>query len=877
MPSGKQTSFQFGEITEDLQYNSDTPFYSRALAKLSNGCVRKTGGVSNRPGTIHWINAEYQKRLTKKGRSLGSRIFGFSPTNRNPVLIEVKRYINIGDDGLSYLKAYAFTGYQSTPTPYEILHVDGDTSPEEIELNLEEAYFTATDNECIICVPIYSGVYDGPSINFFIFFDPENPGILVYRLKISPPAYLGTPSAAPISISCFGLAPQGIPVSYLITQEQDDGAEVFWQLLKSSICHPHADNATTLSDLDLDDIEGVKQYNVYRSAGGSDASDNGSHFALVGRVPPSSTSATFRDFLVSPDITVQPPTDLDLYPPEGYIRKIFFYKSRAVISYEPYTKAGADIETYSYGQLGVSKLGCSRMLGRPLTPNEIDAFTFNTPKTSVSKIVQGLTMQRLVLFTAESMIIVRGGDAGIFTASTVNPEEVYFEGSTEKVAPVSTGTRGYFINNNRSKLLMINFVADDSVSVIDISGQSSHLFEPRDIRRMAILKGLESVLWILKEDGTLISVTVSEDGTIAGYGRHKTKGYIEDISVIKALYDKIYTEKDFNENVIEILAMSVIRDGVRNYELMPPRDDVRPHRFLYADNCKVFGQYDFSINSVYTLNLTTATTFEGGEVITIEDTQANGFLSTTFTVGTRLDYFFPKGGSLIDEDGNDVDPRSDKIRFTITEVVSANIIKGTAERDIPEFLQDIDSQSLTTEEKEDRMGNFLQATNSRTGLTWLAGKDVCMYADGSLIASPLNEDMEKLTVALDGSITFPDYFNWGYIGLPYEFLAETLNLEAADQRTFSDTGKLINSTGVAVKRTQNGYIGQYADGDFESLEIMTDRQSEDMSDNSLPITGYRKIIFPAEWNNSGKICVRQIDPLPITLLAVYPKGQIGGN
>jgi hypothetical protein len=39
-------------------------------------------------------------------------------------------------------------------------------------------------------------------------------------------------------------------------------------------------------------------------------------------------------------------------------------------------------------------------------------------------------------------------------------------------------------------------------------------------------------------------------------------------------------------------------------------------------------------------------------------------------------------------------------------------------------------------------------------------------------------------------------------------------------------------------------------------------------------TGVESIIIRPEWNSHGRVFLRQVDPLPLAILAVAPKGDI---
>lgn len=876
MSSGKQLSFAFGEVSPSLRYRSDAQFYSQALSKLRNAIVRKSGGVSNRPGMRNWIKPEYQENVPTNSKSkVGARIFTFLGSDGNHFLIEVQRYVEgtpsdwvFPDDGpftpTNFIRVISEDGTETTPF-ISIVYTE---ATDEVELNLAGAECTQVADKCFITFN------DGKLLVFYYY--PQAAAPLNFQLGVSfdPPGQIGTPAAL-TNLSYIGNSPSGIPVCYLVTQEQTDGAEVVWQEGCSINGHPHAELSSSF-DLDATAENGVKQYNVYRSDGysaGGTSDIRGSSYSLVGRVAPEGSGVRmFRDFLVVPELSIQPPTNNDLYPIvdatisllDCNIRRMVFYKERALLIYKKFAYTGAEENTFIEGQIGASKLGSIRMFGRPLTPNLIDAFSFTIPADKLSKITNVLVMNRLILFTKDYTFIIRGGQAGVLTYQEVNPELIYSEGCTPDVAPVSAGTRGFFINYDKSKLLTVKFDLDDSVSVVDVSQLSDHLFEAKDIRKLAVTNSGETVVWILKKDGTMLSFSIADDGSIAGYGTHDTDGFIEDITV--GLLPNDPRETDTEEYNVQTIYLSVIREGERFYERMAVRNDINQDRFMYADGGHFFGKKEFEDETDYTgmfINIQNdgvGGSYEAGEDLTLIAMGDEEF--TSDWVGRVYDFFYP----LYNDETEEYEDA--KIRLTITAFVDAGTLTATAEDDLPEYLQDAAAQTeLTLEEQRAIQVRFLRAYNQLTGLTNLAGKDVSVFADGIVISSPNNSNYDTLTVDTNGVLDLPTYYNYGFVGLPYTSEIETLDLESSDARTFTDTGKNIGSVGIGMRRTSGGFVGQTGTEDILNMEEIP----------ALDKSGYLKVIFPSTWEQTGRVLIKQIDPLPMSILSVYPKGVAGDN
>lgn len=853
MSSGKQEAFAYGEVSPSMNYRTGTNLYAQSLKKLYNGLVKKVGGVFNRPGTKYSFTPAYQRNITTANSPrVGVRTFPFYLSNAF-FIIELQAQLHSDDSVV--LKAYNSNGEEFVA--FSVTRTSDSRVIGE-RYDLAKASFTQLNESITITVPrqIPSGAMDVK-----IFIITHSFSTFSYTSEFQKPVRIGTPTTTTATITCTGTtALLTYPVSYLITQELDDGSEVYWQAFNFDTCGPNIECQSKVTELDIKDHVGVKQYNIYRSAGVA-----GNHSSLVARVAPSSANLIFQDFLYQPDFTVQPPLDEYLYPPFGYIKKLFYYKGRSVMIYQPYRATGVASYTYTPGQFAVSKLGAPRMFGRPLTPNAVDAFSATIPTEKIGDITNYLVINRLLLFTKDLTILIRGGEAGILTPSSVNPEVIYHEGCSDEISPVASGTRGFFVTPDKSKLLMVKYGTDDTMSIVEISIYSDHLFEARDIRELAMVTGNENTLWILKMDGTLISLSISEEGTVQAFARHDTNGFIETMCS-QEIFAHNYSKNSLDEYFTQrgyALILSVIRNGVRYYEQMAVRNDLVEEDYLYADSATVFGgPYT---NKARAVNITTATTFAAGEVLTITDLLANNTLGVAYGFGTIMDISYPGENNI----------GTMKLRLTIIGVTNNNVITATAEEDVPAYLQNVQAQALSASEKLFRQQRYLRALNQVTGLTRLANQAVSVFAEGQVISSPWNPEQDTLIVDEFGVLTLPDHYTWGYVGLPYYFEMESLDLDASDARTFTDKGKLINSSGVAVNKTRGGLIGSRENNEEPTFEALTERETYGNTTSTETTTGVRNVPFPASWNMKGSLVIRQVDPLPISVLSIYPKGVIG--
>ncbi len=89
--------------------------------------------------------------------------------------------------------------------------------------------------------------------------------------------------------------------------------------------------------------------------------------------------------------------------------------------------------------------------------------------------------------------------------------------------------RGYAV-----KRLTFNIYVDAYVPT-DVSALSSHLFEGRQIVEWAWAEQPYYLIWSLRDDGVLLSLTYLQEQEIQGWARHDTQGYFRSVCSIPQL------------------------------------------------------------------------------------------------------------------------------------------------------------------------------------------------------------------------------------------------------------------------------------------------------------------------------------------------------
>ncbi|BAQ86379.1 putative tail tubular protein B [uncultured Mediterranean phage uvMED] len=152
------------------------------------------------------------------------------------------------------------------------------------------------------------------------------------------------------------------------------------------------------------------------------------------------------------------------------------------------------------------------------------------------------------------------------------------------------------------------------------------------------------------------------------------------------------------------------------------------------------------------------------------------------------------------------------------------------------------------------------ATTSLSGLSHLEGQSVSILADGSVHA---NKTVSSGAITLDRSVTK------ACVGLSYDSVLQTMRIEGGAAEGTSQ-GKIKRISKVVLRLFET--VGVKVGPSLTNLETIPFRTTS--SNLSAPvdtlIEGDKEIEFNDDYNSDGHIFIKQDQPLPASILAIYP-------
>jgi hypothetical protein len=540
-----------------------------------------------------------------------------------------------------------------------------------------------------------------------------------------------------------------------------------------------------------------------------------------------STTTSFNDIGAAPDYLSTPPR----------YRRIFDRANR-------YPAAVAYIqERLAFGgsnnlpeQVELSRSGAYYDFRRSIPIQADDAFSFSVTGSQVNRVRHMMDIGALGLFTsgAEHACL---GDNGVLLPTAINRKEQSQHGCSD-VRPLKLGKTVLFIQ--REGNIVRDFLYDfqvDGYNGNDLTLFASHLFDGKALTDWCYQKVPHQNVWVVRDDGLLLGLAYVREQQILAWHRHDTDGVFENVCAIP----------EGRETAVYAVVRRTIQGQTRRYiERMESRliTDVRD--IILMDSAL---SYDGRHTGSTTMTLSGGTNWTHTETLTLTASSA------TFT------------SSDVDNEIQLTGADGTKIRFTIDAFTSATVVTGRAHKTVPLGMRNV------------AISKWAKAVRIVGGLWHLEGKQVSVFGDGFVVGSPKNPSYTVLTVT-NGRVTLPKPYAVIHVGLPFLSDIELLDIDTDQAETLTDKRKFISRVTLTVESTRGIWTGPKPPTDdavnaVEGLVAPRPRDSGLSYDDPPPLwTDNIDINIEGQWNTNGRVFIRQIDPVPMAILAVAPQGRV---
>jgi len=474
-----------------------------------------------------------------------------------------------------------------------------------------------------------------------------------------------------------------------------------------------------------------------------------------------------------------------------------------------------------------------------------DAIIYTIASNQVNAIRFMTSTRTLIIGTAGGEFTVSGGG----TDSAVTPTNILIKKQSNhgsaNVDAIAVGNATLFLQRAKRKIreLAYNFDVDGYIAP-DMTILAEHITEG-GLTQIAYQQEPNQIVYGVRGDGELVGLTYQREQQVTAWHRHIFGGRFGIATLTVSDYANIVTGTKLtltkSDGTVVNFTSTTGTAGTNEFKTETDNDTT-------ATNLK--NAINAHANFTATVN---------SAVVTVTETahEATGYLTIKSFDSTRL---------TATSEGKAVVESAAVIPTDDTEYQVYVIIKRTingATRRYVEFLNVFDF-----DQTDNTSFNFLDsalsysgsAVSTLSGLDHLEGQVVAILADG---ATHPNKTVSSGSITLDRSAKNVK------IGLAYTSLLQTMRLNAGSQNGTSQ-GKTKRIYDITVRMFET--IGVEVGPDLDNLERIPFRSSADLMDEGIPpFTGDKEVEFRGNYETDGFIFVRQTQPLPFTILSLYPR------
>lgn len=537
---------------------------------------------------------------------------------------------------------------------------------------------------------------------------------------------------------------------------------------------------------------------------------------------------SFRDTAMVPDAASTPPKQAtNLFAAPGqYPTAVGYIEQRLFLG-----NTDTDPE-----RLWGSRPGIFHSFTQSSPIQDDDSVSFRLAGTKVQAIQHFLELVRMLIFTGSGEKSVN--DEGTPISPTTFKPVTRSEVGTGILAPQLVISDVLFVQHRGAKIRNLKR-GDQEFSSADLTVMAPHLFDGYEIVDWDYAQEPHSILWVVRSDGVLLGLTYLPDQEVWGWHRHDTDGVIENVCVVpEGREDRVYA-------VVKRKIFGVDKRYIErlNSRAITALTDVRDLEFM--DSAL---SYDGRNTSAETMALTGGTLWDETETLTITRS-IGGF--TAGEIGNAI-FFTAADGT--------------PIRVLLTGFTSGTVMAGQADRIVPVALRGVATAVWS------------RAVDQVTGLAHLAGKAVSIYADGLVIASSNNAKYAVVTVSAGGVVDLDQPYAVIHVGLPYTSDLETLDIDTASGPSLKERFMSVGHVGVFVEKSRPFFAGRAppkaGQDPLYGLQELKLRESEGYDDPVALLTSDETINIDQHWDTNGRVFLRQVDPVPTTILSIIPMGKL---
>lgn len=982
-----QNSFVSGELSPSFLGRTDKPQYKNGASTMRNAFVRYTGGAYSRAGTAYCgmckqgaanaggtstsnpprlINFQYNinqgyalefgdqyMRILSNGAYVIETAQNVTAiTNANPGVISIANHGYINGDwifgsaigGMVGLNSLTWIVQNATTNTFTLTDLFGNivnttNFPVFTSGGTFARIYTVVSPYAAIDLPYLKFTENANTMNLVCWNQQTLSSYPPYTLirngqtnwiftKVSFASPVSAPSS--VSASATNSTTQNTWYSYGVTAVDLLGNESVMSPAVDVLNNDISVNAGTNTITWSSSGTNISNYNIYAATPAytlspfNDPGFTGVSYGILGSSTVS--GAKFIDTNIIPDFTISPPIhSVPFTTNNTYPGTVQYFQQRLVYAntiQQPDTYFMSQPGLYNNFDASIPTVNSDSITGTPWGV-QINGIQFMVP-----------SIQGLLTFTGNGVWLVSGGNSVAITPSDQSAQAQAQVGCSALIQPMYINLHVLYVQAKNSVIrdISFNFLYNTFIGS-DITLFANHLFQGYTLVQWAYAEEPYKVVWIIRNDGTMLSLTYIKDQEIQGFGRHDTNGLF--IGVCNVI------EPPINEDVSFSIEPPIDAIYVLTQRYIPGTVSAPAGKWVYYSermNNRIWQNiedtYCVDAGLFYPLNY---------PVATLSPVSANGTnnISSTIIINGGFGYTNPTAIAL------DSSGQGTGAAFSVTQVggVIMSIIpltQGTkytagltqiiitdptgsgalAQAIITNYVTFNASASVFTAAM---VGNVLRVGGgkatiiSQTGTvcvanitspitktvpndpnnlpipaisgTWSVSKPVTVvsglnHLEGMTVTGLADGGVIVPQIVTNGSITLQTAASCIVVGLPYTVQVQSMYMEAPSQTTNQGKRKDIQAVTVRLEQSRGISVGtnqpdqsvqpNQVNVPWTNMKQIKERNNLITAGTALPLfTGDERILVPGDWATNGQVAVQTTYPLPLNLLACIPEVSLG--
>lgn len=191
--------------------------------------------------------------------------------------------------------------------------------------------------------------------------------------------------------------------------------------------------------------------------------------------------------------------------------------------------------------LWATRTGTEANLTSSIPTRDADGMELRIAASQYNQIRHLVALADLIAFTAGGEFRVYADGAPAITPTSVTIKPQGYSGASS-VQPVTTTGSILYVQAQGSRVREMAYSWEaNSYRTTDVSIMAPHRFNGYSLKQLAYTRAPESIMWAVRDDGTLLGMTYVPDQQVYGWHAHDTDGTFESVCVVaEANEDVLY-------------------------------------------------------------------------------------------------------------------------------------------------------------------------------------------------------------------------------------------------------------------------------------------------------------------------------------------------